>query len=95
MIRWTIAAALILASQTAKAEWCDPPVAPPPTAIDVAREFRQEFKEEFDTYFREASRYTTCLEQERIRIIAEMQITTQRYDRFLRDGDRYMKCDFP
>lgn len=71
------------------AQWCDPPIAPPPTAADVAMEFREEFKAEFDQYFQDASRYTTCLEDERSRIIEEMRVTAERYERFLQDSQNW------
>jgi len=71
---------------TAFAEWCDPPIAPAPTTAELVHDFREEFKDEFDRYFRDASRYTACLDAERVRIFQEMQITTQRYERFLNDS---------
>ncbi len=68
------------------AEWCDPPIAPAPTTPELAHDFRKEFKDEFDQYFRDASLYTACLDAERVRVFQEMQITTQRYERFLNDS---------
>ena len=70
----------------ATAEWCDPPIVPELTTPELAQEYREEFKDEFDQYFRDASRYTACLDAERTRIWEEMQITAQRYNRFLKDS---------
>lgn len=71
------------------AEWCNPPIAPAPTTAELAHDFREEFKDEFDRYFRDASRYTACLDAERVRVFQEMQITTQRYERFLNDSAKW------
>jgi hypothetical protein len=71
------------------AEWCDPPIAPAPTTPELAHDFRDEFKDEFDRYFRDASRYTACLDAKRVRVFQEMQITTQRYERFLNDSAKW------
>ena len=68
------------------AEWWNPPIAPAPTTAELAHDFREEFKDEFDHYFRDASRYIACLDAERVRVFHEMQITTQRYERFLNDS---------
>ena len=65
------------------AEWCDSPIAPTPTTPELAHDFREEFNDEFDRYFRDASLYTACLDAERAKVFQEMQITTQRYERFL------------
>lgn len=78
-------AAMLLVPSGAAAQWCDPPIPPLPTSENVAREFREEFKAQFDRYFSEASRYTTCLEDERTRVIEEMRETAGRYERFLKD----------
>lgn len=69
------------------AEWCDPPVAPVLTTQELAKEFREEFKTEFDQYFRDASRYTECLDAERARIFEEMTATAHRLARFLDDAE--------
>lgn len=79
-------AAMAFVPTAAVAQWCDPPIPPLPTSEGVAREFREEFKAQFDDYFRAASRYTTCLEDERTRVIEEMRETAGRYDRFLYDS---------
>lgn len=79
-------AAMLLMSSRAAAQWCDPPIPPLPTSESVAREFREEFKAQFDDYFRAASRYTTCLEDERTRVIEEMRQTAGRYERFIGDS---------
>jgi hypothetical protein len=71
------------------AEWCDPPIAPALTTLELAQDFREEFKGEFDQYFLDASRYTACLDAERVRIFAEMQNTTLRYGRFLNDSAQW------
>jgi hypothetical protein len=71
------------------AEWCDPPIAPAPTTPELAHDFREEFKDEFDRYFRDASLYTACLDAERVRVFKEMQITAQRYERFLNDSAKW------
>tara|TARA_R100000935_G_scaffold52216_1_gene79245 strand:- start:201 stop:485 length:285 start_codon:yes stop_codon:yes gene_type:complete len=76
----------VVSPGTAFAEWCDPPIAPAPTTAELARDFREDFKGEFDQYFRDASRYTACLDAERVRVFHEMQVTTQRYERFLNDS---------
>jgi hypothetical protein len=82
-------AAMLLMPSSAVAQWCGPPIPPLPTSESVAREFREEFKDQFDRYFRAASRYTTCLEDERTRVIEEMRETALRYDRFLNDSARW------
>ncbi len=73
----------------AYAEWCDPPIAPMPTTLELAQDFREEFKAEFDQYFRAASAYTACLDAERQRIFLEMKNTAQRYERFLNDSTEW------
>ncbi len=73
----------------AQAEWCDPPIAPQLTDAELAKEYRKEFKAEFDQYFRDASLYTACLDAERERIFEEMNITAQRYERFLNDAESW------
>lgn len=77
---------MLLVPSGAVAQWCDPPIPPLPTSESVAHEFREEFKAQFDRYFRAASHYTTCLEDERTRAIEEMRETAQRYERFLEDS---------
>lgn len=69
----------------AVAEWCEPPVAPELTSAELAQEFRDEFNEEFNSYFRDATTYLACLDTERGRVFEEIQITVERYDRFLTD----------
>lgn len=83
----TFCIASIYLAGPASADWCDPPVAPPPTTSAMAEDFTSEFKSEFDQYFIDASRYVTCLDAERVRIFDEMRSTVTRYDRFLRDID--------
>lgn len=77
---------IAVTAQPARAEWCDPPIAPDPTTLELARDFREEFKAEFDQYFKDASLYTACLDAERVRIFEEMQNTVLRYDKFLTDS---------
>ena len=79
----------VVSPAMAFADWCDPPIAPTPTTPELARDFREEFKDEFDQYFRDASLYTACLDAERVRVFQEMQITTQRYERFLNDSAKW------
>ena len=81
-----VAMLAVVSPAAAFAEWCDPPIAPTPTTSELAHDFREEFKDEFDQYFRDASLYTACLDAERVRVFQEMQITTQRYERFLNDS---------
>ncbi|MEP3329256.1 hypothetical protein [Sedimentitalea sp.] len=81
-----IAALAISGPGVVSAQWCDPPVAPELTTIELAKDFREEFKAEFTQYFRDASQYTACLDAERTRIWEEMQFTAQRYERFLNDS---------
>ena len=76
-------------TSSAIARWCEPPVTPAITTLELAREFREEFKSEFEQYFLDASRYTTCLDAERTRIFAEMQNTANRYERFLDDSTQW------
>lgn len=82
-------ATMLLMPSSAAAQWCDPPIPPLPTSESIAREFREEFKAQFDNYFRAASQYTTCLEDERTRVIEEMRETALRYERFLDDSARW------
>ena len=84
-----IAALTIFGPGMASAEWCDPPIAPELTSIELAKDFRDEFKAEFTQYFRDASQYTACLDAERARIWEEMQFTAQRYERFLNDSKNW------
>ena len=86
---FAIAALAALGPGYAHAEWCDPPIAPTLTEAELAKEFREEFKAEFDQYFRDASLYTACLDAERARIFEEMQLTAQRYERFLNDAESW------
>ena len=88
-LRVIIAALAISRPGVVAAEWCDPPVAPELTTIELAKDFREEFKAEFTQYFREASQYTACLDAERTRIWEEMQFTAQRYERFLNDSKNW------
>lgn len=85
-LAFLVAAIAAFGPGIAAAEWCDPPIAPELTTPELAQEYREEFKGEFDQYFRDASRYTACLDAERTRIFEEMQITAQRYERFLDDA---------
>lgn len=84
-----IAALTIVGPGIAYAEWCDPPIAPEMTTMELAKDFREEFKTEFDQYFRDASQYTACLDAERERIFEEMRFTAQRYERFLNDSKNW------
>ena len=84
-----LATLAVVSPAMAVAEWCDPPIAPTPTTPELAHDFREEFKDEFDQYFRDASLYTACLDAERVRVFQEMQITTQRYERFLTDSAKW------
>ena len=68
------------------AAFCDPPVPPPPTDLEMAKEFRDEFKFEFEQYFQDAQEYLRCIEQERTDVLAEIQNTIDRYNRFLTDS---------
>lgn len=79
-------AVLAFGPSAAVAEWCDPPIPPAPTSEALAREFREEFNDQFDQYFRAASRYTTCLDSERGRVVEEMRETALRYERLLDDS---------
>ncbi len=78
--------AMLIMPSSATAQWCDPPIPPLPTSESVAREFREESKDQFDRYFRAASRYTTCLEDERTRVIEEMRETAERHKRLINDS---------
>lgn len=63
-----------------------PPIAPPLTSEDLAREFRVEFKEDFESYFSDAQTYLRCLDDERQEVMEELNATIIRYDRFLNDS---------
>lgn len=88
-----IAVLTILGPGIAHAEWCDPPIAPQLTDMELAKEFRDEFYDEFNQYFRDASQYTACLDAERARVWEEMRITGQRYERFLTDSKTWNKSE--
>ena len=66
--------------------FCDPPIAPAPTSVAVAREYRDEFSQEFEVYFRQAEEYLRCLDQERADVLTEIRDTVARYQRFLHDS---------
>lgn len=86
---FALAALAVVGPGYARAEWCDPPIAPMLTEAELAKEFREEFKAEFEQYFRDASLYTACIDVERERIFDEMQFTAQRYERFLNDAENW------
>lgn len=79
-----------LALSSAVQAFCDPPVAPPRTSADVAREYQEEFRQEFEYYFSDAQRYMRCLELERTNVMDDIQDTAERYDRFLKDSDTWV-----
>jgi len=66
--------------------FCDPPIAPAPTSLETAKEFRAEFQQEFEQYFRDAEEYLRCLDQERADVLGEIKNTVVRYQRFLQDS---------
>lgn len=69
--------------------FCDPPIAPALTSEDLAREFRDEFRQDFEQYFRDAQSYMRCLEKERTEVMAEINETAARYDRFIKDSQHW------
>lgn len=71
--------------------FCDPPIAPALTSEDLAREFREEFRQDFEQYFSDAQTYMRCLEEERSEVMAEINETAARYDRFLKDSQQWQK----
>ena len=69
--------------------FCDPPIAPAPTSLETAKEFRAEFQQEFEQYFRDAEKYLRCLDQERSDVLGEIRQTVVRYQRFLHDSEAW------
>lgn len=69
--------------------FCDPPLPPAPTSETLAREYEAEFKQDFERYFSDASAYFRCLDEERGRVIVEVEETANRYDRFLTDAEKW------
>jgi hypothetical protein len=66
--------------------FCDPPLAPPPTSLENAKEYREVFRQEFEQYFQDAEEYMRCLDRERADVLAEIRDTVGRYQRFLEDS---------
>lgn len=73
------------------AAFCDPPIAPAPTSLELAKEYREEFKLEFETYFSDAQTYFSCSEAERAEIMREVGQTVKRYERLLRDSENWVQ----
>lgn len=69
--------------------YCDPPIAPPMTSEDLAREYREEFKQDFEVYFLEAQSYLRCFDEERGQVMRELSETAVRYERFLNDSRQW------
>ncbi|MEY8099531.1 hypothetical protein AB9F29_19275 [Falsihalocynthiibacter sp. S25ZX9] len=91
MTRFILALLLpFLALSSAAQAFCDPPAAPPRTNADVGREYQEEFRQEFEHYFSDAQRYLRCLDQERAKVMDDVQDTAERYDRFLKDSDTWV-----
>lgn len=71
--------------------FCDPPLPPAPTSEALAREYEAEFKRDFERYFSDATAYFRCIDQERGRVMGEVEETANRYDRFLTDAEKWGK----
>lgn len=69
--------------------FCSPSVAPAPTSEALAREFEPEFRQDFERYFSDATAYFRCIDEERGRVMLEVEETAQRYDRFLTDAEKW------
>lgn len=91
MLQREMILALMLAAPFPAMAFCDPPVAPPLTSEDLAREFREEFRQDFEKYFSDAQTYLRCLEDERAEVMAEISETAARYDRFIKDSQHWVK----
>ncbi len=69
--------------------FCDPPLPPALTSETLAREYEAEFKQDFERYFSDASAYFRCLDDERGRVMVEVEETANRYDRYLTDAETW------
>lgn len=80
---------ILLAWPFAAQAFCDPPLPPALTSEALAREYEAEFKQDFERYFSDASAYFRCIDQERGRVMVEVEETANRYDRFLTDAEKW------
>jgi hypothetical protein len=58
--------------------FCDPPLPPTLTSETLAREYEAEFKQDFERYFSDATAYFRCLDEERGRVMVEVEETANR-----------------
>ena len=90
MKEWGILCAIIAGFVPGTAlAFCTPPMPPAPTSEALAREFEPEFRQDFERYFTASTVYFRCLDDERRRVMAEIEDTAQRYDRFLTDAETW------
>ena len=90
MKEWGILCAIIAGFVPGTAlAFCTPPMPPALTSGALAREFEPEFRQNFEGYFIASTAYFRCLDDERRRVMAEIEDTAQRYDRFLTDAETW------
>ena len=89
MIRAAVLSFILSVLPGAALAFCDPPLPPALTNETLAREYEAEFKQDFERYFSDANAYFRCLDQERGRVMVEVEETANRYDRFLTDADKW------
>ena len=89
MLRAALIGSAFCAFPFAAQAFCDPPVPPTPTSETLAREYEAEFKQDFERYFSDATSYFRCLDEERGRVMVEVEETANRYDRFLTDAETW------
>ncbi|MFG5380059.1 hypothetical protein [Yoonia sp. R2-816] len=89
MTRAAVLSFTLSALPVAAQAFCDPPLPPAPTSETLAREYEAEFEQGFERYFSEASGYFRCLDEERGKVMSEVEQTANRYDRFLTDAETW------
>ena len=89
MIRAAVLSFILSALPGAVLAFCDPPLPPALTSETLAREYEAEFKQHFERYFSDANAYFRCLDDERGRVMVEVEETANRYDRVLNDAETW------
>lgn len=84
MLRLCAPALFVIMGLQAEAQTCVLPPQPfvPSDPVDTRR-FADLIRQDFETYLADVQTYFRCLEEERIRAIAEAQEVTEQYQRFL------------
>lgn len=84
MLRLCAPVLFVITGLRAEAQTCAPPPRPfvPSDPVDTRR-FADLIRQDFEIYLADVQTYFRCLEEERIRAIAEAREVTEQYQRFL------------